>query len=250
MKNVKKTADKNLLSVTKRTVFGKNLKALRQKGQIPANIFGPDFKSLSVNADYREFVNVHRSAKETQIVYVKIGEDEIPVLIKNIQKHPVSDKILHIDFRRIDLKQKIATKVPVRIVGQSTAVTQLGGVLLTQASQLLIEALPQNIPQTLPVEIGIIKEIGQEITVADLPKSSVYEIKDDPKKVIVSVIAHKEESTVAETTTATPDVITAKPEETAQPSTAPESGKTDDKKEKETPPDNKKATPPKKTIVR
>ncbi len=213
MKKTKTVSSKNLLPVNRREIFGKKLNQLRQRDQIPGNVFGPDFKSQSISLAYRDFVKMYRIVKETGIVYLQLGTEEIPVLIKNIQKHPVSDKILHVDLRKIDLKQKITTAVPVKVIGESTAVTQLGGVLLTQSDRLMVEAFPQDIPQAIEVDITLIKEIGKEITVADLTKSTKYVLKEDLKKVIVSVIAHKEESTVAETTTVAPEVITAKPDE-------------------------------------
>lgn len=210
----KKTAtDKILLTATVRKVFGKKLKKLRYEGVIPANIFGPDFKSTAITVSYKDFVKTYRTAKETAVVFIKLDKEEIPVLIKNIQKHPVNDFILHVDLRKIDLKQKVVTEVPVKTIGVSEAVSQKGGVLLIQMNHLQVEALPQDIPHEVEIDISVIKELGKEIKVADLVKSEKYTIKDEPTKVVLSVIAHKEESITPETTAATPEVITEKPAE-------------------------------------
>lgn len=202
--------EKTVLTVTSRTAFGKKLRKLRYTGVIPANIFGPDFKSMAISTPYKDFLKTYRIAKETAVIFLKLDKDEIPVLIKHIQKHPVTDTILHIDFRKIDLKQKVTTEVPVKTIGVSEAVSQKAGVLLIQMNKLLIEALPQDIPQVVEIDISSIKEIGKEIKVSDLVKSDKYIIKDDPTKVVLSVIAHKEESIIPETTAATPEVITEK----------------------------------------
>jgi len=211
MKNQKQ--EKTKLSAQIRTLTGKKAKKLRKQGLIPANIYGPEFKSTSISINFKEFLNTYKIAKETGIVYLQLEKDEIPVLIKHIQKHPVSDEILHVDFRKIDLKKKIETEVPVKVVGTSEAVSQKGGVLLTQSEFLLVEALPEDIPQEIEVDISSIKDIGQEIKVADLKKSDKYVIKTSPEKVVVSVIAHKEESITPETTAAQPEVITKEKEE-------------------------------------
>lgn len=201
-----------------RTVFGKKLKKFRKDGNIPANIFGQDFKSQSVSVTFKDFIKVYKVAKETNVVYLKLEKDELPVLIKNVQRHPVNDNILHVDFRKIDLKQKIQTDVPVKVTGISEAVTQKGGVLLKQTEALTVEALPTDIPQQIEVDITSLKEIGKEIKVSDLPKSDKYEVKDNPDKVLVSVVEHKEEEILPQTTpTVAPEVITAKPEEPASP---------------------------------
>jgi len=201
---------KLLLTVAPRKVFGKKLKQLRKQGQIIGNIYGPDFKSQAVVADFKDFHKVYRIAKETGIVYIQIEKNEIPVLMQNLQKHPITNKILHVDFRKVDLSKKIETEVPVKIIGVSEAVTQKGGVLLTQTGLLKIEARPEDLPPQIEINISILKEINQEIKVADLPKKDTYTINELPDKVIVSVVAHKEETIVPETTTTPPEIITEK----------------------------------------
>jgi large subunit ribosomal protein L25 len=223
MKPKSSSSQKLLLTVTPRTVFGKKLKKMRFDKIIPANIFGPDFKSSAISVPFKDFTHTYKVAKETGVVYLKLDKEEIPVLIKMVQHHPVSNIILHVDFRKIDLKKKIQTEVPVTTIGTSEAVSQKAGILLTQTATLLVEALPEDIPAHIEVDISGLKELGTEIKVADLPKSAKFEIKTPVEKVVVSVVAHKEESTVAETTVAAPEVLTeAKPEEGAEGAVAAE----------------------------
>ena len=228
-KNQSTASNKVELSVELRTILGKKVRAMRREGKIPANIFGVDYESKSITVPSVDFTKAFKIAKETGIVYLNLEKDSIPTLIKLVQRHPVSHDILHVDFRKIDLKQKIETQVPVQTVGTSEAVAQKGAILLTQSPELTIEVLPQDIPQFIEVDISGLKEIGQEIKVSDLPKVATYTIKDDADKVVVSTTAHKEESLVAETATKAPEVITEKaPEEGAEAAPAAEGG--DDKK--------------------
>lgn len=227
MKKLTKSLDKQVLKVEARTLLGKKIKKLRKQGIVPANIFGPEFKSISISVDKKEFIKIYRVARETGVVYLSLGKEEIPCLIKHLQKHPVTDVLLHIDFRKIDLAKKIETDVPVKTIGISEAVTQKGGVLLLQSDNLLVEALPQDIPHTIDVDISAIKELGQEIKVGDIAKSEKYQIKTSPEKVVVSVVAHKEESITPDTATAAPEVLTeAAPEEGEEgAAVTPEAGK-------------------------
>lgn len=234
MTKIKSTTEKLELKAQRRTVFGKKLKKLRHDGLVPANVFGPEFKSVSLSLPFKDFTKTYKTAKETGIVYLAFDKEEIPVLIKQVQRHPVSDTVLHVDFRKVDLKKKIQTEVPIKTVGVSEAVSQKSGVLLTLSENLLVEALPQDIPQAIDVDISSIKELGQEIKVADLSKSSAYEIKTPAEKVVVSVVEHKEESVTPETTTAAPEVIGKAPAEgapvegagpTTETTPAPEAGK-------------------------
>ncbi len=208
MKKMTKLSDKQVLKVENRTLLGKKIKKLRKQGIVPSNIFGPEFKSTSISVDKKEFIKVYRVVRETGVVYLSLGKEEIPCLIKHLQKHPVTDVLLHVDFRKIDLAKKIETNVPVKTIGVSEAVSQKGGVLLLQSENLLVEALPQDIPHTIDIDISTIKELGQEIKVSDIAKSSKYLIKTSPEKVVVSVVAHKEESITPDTATAAPEVLT------------------------------------------
>lgn len=208
--------DKNVklkLNAQKRDIFGKKLKKLRIEGKLPGNIFGPDIDSQSITVDVKEFKRIYRQAKETAVVYINHDKKETPVLIRGVQKHPVNNILLHVDFRKIDLKQKIETKVPVEIAGESPAVEQKGGVLLTHLNEITVEALPDQIPSNITIDISNLNEVGDEIKVADLPKSDKYTIKEEAGKVVISIIEHKEESLVAETTPAEePEILEEKPE--------------------------------------
>ena len=241
MKKSLSSSEKVTLKAELRNVFGKKLNKIRRQGFVPANIFGPDFKSRSISVIYKDLVKTYKMVGETGIVYISLEKEKIPVLIKTIQKHPLSSSLLHIDFRKIDLSKKIETNVPVKTTGVSEAVSQKGGVLLTQSDTLLIEALPEDIPSRIEVDITIIKEIGQEIKVSDLKKSDKYEIKTPAEKVVVAVIAHKEESIVPETAVAAPEIIAEAAKEGAEEAVTPTEG---EKKEKTDKTDKTKETVP------
>lgn len=244
------SSDKLTLIVKLRELTGKKAHKLRKEGLVLANVYGPEFKSQAVSVNLKDFTQTYKTAKETGVVYISLDKQEVPVLIKNVQRHPVTDIILHVDLRKIDLKKKIQTEVPVKVIGVSEAVSQKSGVLLIQSETLLVEALPQDIPHEIEVDIAVIKEIGQEIKVTDLKKSNNYEVKTPIEKVIVSVVAHKEESVTPDTTAAAaPEVITEAPEEGEEapvPGT-PEEAKPEAKgkpaKPEGKPAENKPATP-------
>lgn len=213
MKKAEKKAEQVKLAVEERKVLGKKVKKLRKEGVLPGNIFGTDFKSTAISVKQADFIHVYKIVHETGIVYLQLDKKDVPTLVKHIQRHPIDSSILHIDFRKIDLTQKIETEVPVKVIGTSDAVAHKGGVLLNQSTHLTVEALPQDIPGAIEIDISSLKELGMEIKVKDLPQNKAYTVKTEPEKVIVSVTAHKEESVVAETTAAAaPEVITAKPE--------------------------------------
>ncbi|MBI1872198.1 50S ribosomal protein L25, partial [Candidatus Collierbacteria bacterium] len=106
------------LKLDKRTITGKKVKKLRRQGMVPANIFGKDIKSLAVSAKLTDFQKVYQDAGETQIVTLEVkgDEKERPTLITNVQHNPITNEVLHVDFRQVDLKEKITANIPVELV--------------------------------------------------------------------------------------------------------------------------------------
>jgi large subunit ribosomal protein L25 len=203
----KKGKDKLQLLVEKRKVFGKKLKKLRKQGLLPANIFGQDIKSLAVMLPLKDFKRIFRKAGSTQIVFLQIkgGKEELPILIQNTQEHPTTGFFLHADFRQVSLKKKITTEVPVKFVGESEAVKQNKGVLLTISESLELEAMPGAIPKLIEIPLSSLKELNDEIKVKDIKISGDYSFKDNPQKVIVRIAAHKEET--VESQVAAPETV-------------------------------------------
>lgn len=214
------TSEKIILDAQTRTEVGKKVKSLRKQGLIPANVFGQDFKSQSIKIGLKDFTLAYKQAHETGIIYVNVDKDSIPTLVTSLQRDPLRHSILHIDFRKVNLKQKIETEVPILIVGESEAVHQHGGELITQNDHITIEALPSDIPANIEIDISALKEVGSDIKVSDIAKNAAYTITMEPETVIVSVTAHKEESVVPETAAPETEVIGAEGEEGAEGATA------------------------------
>jgi len=205
--------EKIILKGQVRKIFGKKLKNLRKEEFIPANVFGKDIQSQSISINSKEFIKVYKKIKATGVLYLEIEKETFPVLINSIQKHPITREILHVEFKKVDLTKKTQAEVPVEIIGQSPAVLEKGGVLLTLTQTLLVEALPEKIPQSIKIDVSNLKEVGQEIKVADLPSYSDYQIITEKEKIIVSIVAHKEESSTPEVQTInTPEIINEKKE--------------------------------------
>lgn len=195
-----------VITAQKRDTLGKQVKKLRKAGFVPANIYGKDFESTAITLSLSDFQKVYNAAGETGIVNITIeGEkSEIPTLIRLVQTHPLTESILHAEFRKVNLKQKIEAEVPLEFTGESPAVKQ-GAVVLYQMDVITVEALPANIPSEIVIDISALTEVGQTITVADLPKSEDYEVMNDPEATIVSTTAHKEEELEPDTSTTIPE---------------------------------------------
>lgn len=209
------TKENHQFNVEKRSITGKKVKQLRKKGITPANIYGEDFKSKSIQFPTKDFKKLYKKLGSTQIVYLHLDKESIPALIHVVQTDPVYNTLQHVDFRKVSLSKKIEATVPVKYMGESEAVSHSKGILLTITDKLIVESLPTEIPSVIEVDITALKELDQEIKVKDLKNSTQYVFKEDPEKVIVRITEHKEESTESQVVAPeTVEVTTEKKEET------------------------------------
>lgn len=171
------------LKLQKRDLFGRKVKRLRKEGLVPANIFGKKVKSEAITVDAKEFRNVFEKAGETQIIDL----DGRPVLVSNLQVDPITSDYVHVDFRQVDLTEKITAKVPVEIVGESPAEKQSIGTVVQQLNEIEVEALPADLPEKIEVDSSILTEVDQAVYVKDLKIDSKVTVKTDLESIIVKV---------------------------------------------------------------
>lgn len=176
------------LSVSKRSIFGRRIATLRRQDILPGNIFGKKTESLAIQLPMDKFNSVFKQAGETSIVYLTVDEEKKtrPVLISNLQRHPVTQEPLHVDFHQVDLTEKTTATVPVVLVGESPAEKDQGAVLVQVLSELEVEALPTDLPEKLEIDIATLTEIGQSKAVKDIVvDTEKVTIKAEPEEVVV-----------------------------------------------------------------
>ena len=178
------------LQVQKRELIGKSQNSLRKEGFLPSIIYGHNFEPLPIQIKYSDFEKVFKKAGESTLINLKItspaGEKDEPVVIKDIQKDPVSDKIIHADFYKVNLKEKIKAKVPLVLIGESEAV-KAGGVLLKTVNELEVEALPQDLPHELQIDISRLQNFGDHMLIKDISVSDKVKIEANLEDVVALV---------------------------------------------------------------
>ncbi len=198
------------IEVEPRKITGKKVKQLRRDGLIPANIFGKDIKSVSVQVNLKDFQKAFKEAGETALVDVKVGAETFPSLIHNLQRDPRHDSVIHVDFHKVNLKQKTTAYVPVVLEGESPAAKSGEGLLLQTLNEVEVECLPTDIPQQIVIDAEKLTEVGQTVHVKDLKVDKTkVEIKNDPDEVIVSVQTAEMKEEVVEETPVSPEDVEA-----------------------------------------
>jgi large subunit ribosomal protein L25 len=186
-------ANPNLVAKPRKTL-GRKVKRLRKEGLLPANLYGKKIKSQALELPVAEFLKVYEQEGETGLIDLKIDSQVHPVLIHNLQVHPVTDEPLHVDFRQVSLTEKITAGVPIEIRGEAPAVEQKKGILIQPLNEVEVEALPQDLPDQIEVDISQLTEVDQAITVADLvyDKEKV-KVLTDAGEVVVKINPLEEE---------------------------------------------------------
>lgn len=194
---------------------------VRQAGRIPAVVYGAGADSRSVSVDEAEFLKALRTAGDRiSLVTLKIAGATEPAVLKAIQRHPVNERIAHIDFLRVDLTKKIALDIPVHLEGNSPGV-KLGGVLQQASRDVRIRCLPSAIPTGAVADISKL-EIGDALHARDLKLPEGVELLTPAGDTIVSVTVVRVEEVAAtdaaavpgaEATAAAPEVIGEKERE-------------------------------------
>jgi len=186
------------LKAEKRKILGRKVKNLRQKGILPANLYGRDIKSQALQLNLKEFLNVFNKTGETGLIDLKIDRLQAKtVLASDIQLDPVSDIPLHVDFRQIDLTKKTSVAVPIEIIGEAPAVEHGDGVLIQILQEIEIEALPENLPDHISVDVSGLKEINDAVRVEELKVDKKVTLKVNKNEVIAKIEAPIAEEEIA-----------------------------------------------------
>jgi large subunit ribosomal protein L25 len=189
--------DRVVLKASKRDVSGKQVKALRRSGLLPAVIYGRHVEPLSISMDAHDAGLALAKLTSSSLVTIDVDGTEYPALVREKQRNYVKGTLLHVDFLAVNLSEQIRTNVRVEIAGVSPAVKDLNAVLVTNITTLEVECLPTDLPERFVVDISSLKQVGDGIRVGDVPVSDKVKILTDPEEMIVVTTFAKAEEEVA-----------------------------------------------------
>jgi large subunit ribosomal protein L25 len=189
--------NKKILNADLREISGRKVKKLRQKGLLPANIFGKKIKSESIQVVDKDFKILYKEVGDTGLITLTVGKDEKPVLVHDVQVNPMTDEVIHVNFLQVDLKEKVEAEVPVELIGESPAEKQSLGTVVQYINEVRVEALPTDLPEKFEVDTSELAEVDQAIHVKDLKyDKSKVEVKNDPDEIVVKVEPPQKEEVV------------------------------------------------------
>jgi large subunit ribosomal protein L25 len=181
-------SDRPTIDVEKREEFGsRTSRRLRKTGRVPGVVYGGgDGECISFSADARDLRRVLVGAGA--LIDLKVGGDTKPVIVKDLQQHPVRGELLHIDFLQVRLDEKIQTTVPLVVEGQEEAPgIKEGGVLEVPTHVLNIEALPTEIPEQITADVsGLGMTETMHLSALTPPQGVTF--LDDPEETIIATV--------------------------------------------------------------
>ncbi|MCS7220847.1 MAG: 50S ribosomal protein L25 [Anaerolineae bacterium] len=195
-----------------RSLIGRKVRQLRRQGLVPAVVYGRNTPTLTIQVEENALERVLRRAGFTHLINLQIESDGSPVsamvLVREVQRHPIRRNLLHVDFYRVVMTEKLRVEVPIRLVGEAPVVAT-GAMLIQNLDAIEVECLPADIPEVIQVDVSGLTDPSQSISVADLVVPPKVTVLSDPKAVVVSVAyaAGEEEVEEAEEEMAEPEVM-------------------------------------------
>lgn len=186
--------EKVVLKASKRDVIGKQVKALRREGKLPAVIYGRHVEPIAIALEAHSAGMALSKLTSSSLVTIDVDGTEYPALVRERQRDYIKGVLTHVDFLAVDLNEKIRTIVGLVFVGVSPAVKDLNGVLVHNLERLEVECLPTDLPERITVDIAALKEIGDSIRVRDVVISDNVRILADEDDTIAVVTLIKEEA--------------------------------------------------------
>ncbi|MCL6549048.1 MAG: 50S ribosomal protein L25 [Alicyclobacillus sp.] len=170
-----------------------SLRALRRAGRIPAVLYGRGMEPIKLSVPEKEL-----AGRGLGKAFAKLTVDgrDYDVLVQEVQRHPVTGKLLHVDFHAVDQGQPVDIRLPVHVAGIED-VERRGLVVQQQTREVEVRALPKDTPEYLEVDIRHL-DAGDHLSVADLPLPPGVMLRSDPDEVLVTVLAPRRGADEAE----------------------------------------------------
>lgn len=164
-------------------------KKIRINGFIPAVVYGSGHKNKNIKIKKIDFERAFELAGEFNLIDLIIDEkDPTKVIIKDVQKEIISDKVIHVDFYQVDMTKKITTEIPLNFIGEAKAVKELGGTLVKEMDSLKIKCLPSDLVSHIDVDLSVLNNYDDFIRLEDLKLPKGIELVSETNEMVANVI--------------------------------------------------------------
>ena len=198
------------LKAEKRTVTGKQVRQLRRAGQLPGVVYGYNFEPTAISLDAHSAQKVIPHLTSSSIVNIDLGGKLIPALVREKQKNYIKNLFTHVDFLAVSMTEKIRADVSLHFIGLAPAIKEFSAAIVNNMDSVEVEALANDLPERIDVDLSVLAKIGDSIHVRDLViPAEVTLLTDVDEMVAVATATHEEvvEVVPTEEVVAEPEVI-------------------------------------------
>jgi large subunit ribosomal protein L25 len=184
----------------RRTTGTNSNRRLRREGKIPAIVYGDGKDSVPIHVDRKRLTEqLRKSGGDNAIFLLKLSDtgQERHAMIRDMQLDPITREIVHLDFMRVLMTEKVRVQVAVELVGTAYGVKTEGGVLDFSHREVQVECLPGDIPKSLAADVEGL-HVGDHLSAGDLQLPAGVTLLDEPERVLVSVMHAKAEAAPAD----------------------------------------------------
>ena len=184
------------LNVSTREIKGKKTKSLRRSGITPANMYGHGIDSVPIQVDTKQLKLTLAQAGMTSLISLTIDDSKSAkkVLVRDIQRNPLTDEPLHVDFYQVKMTEKLTADIPLAFVGEAPVLKRKNVSLLHLMDAVHVEALPDALPHNLEVDLSSLEDPDQAIYVKDITISDEVTLLSDPEAMVVKVTETRREA--------------------------------------------------------
>lgn len=186
--------EKVVLKAKKRTVTGKQVSTLRRAGELPAVLYGHNIETVSISLEAHSAGLAIPKLTSSSIVNIELDGKLIPALVREKQKNYIRNELIHVDFQAVSLTEKINAAVTIQFHGVSPAVKHYNAIVVHNMNSLDVEALPNDLPERVEVDLSTLVNVGDTIHVRDLALPEAVTVWNDPDMIVAVATATREES--------------------------------------------------------
>jgi large subunit ribosomal protein L25 len=189
------------LSATTREILGGKVRFLRRQGITPAHLFGHNVESVALQCDTAQLKHVLAQTGQTRLISLKLDKAKKPrnVVVREVQRESCTGELLHVDFYQVSMAEKIRVEVPIVPVGEAPALKLKENFLAHELNSLTVECLPDEIPNSVELDMGSLTEVEQAIRVKDITLDEGITVLNNPEQLVVKISArHVVEEVVEE----------------------------------------------------
>ena len=173
-----------------------DVESLRALGRVPAVFYGKKEASTPISVVAADFVKLFKQAGESSVISLKGDGLEVEALVQDVDIHPVTGKVRHVDFYVFEKGKKIKVEIPLDFTGSAPAIKELGGTLIKVLHTIEVESLPKDLPQRLIVDLAALIDFNSVITAKEIKLPKGVEIVAHADEVVASVAAPRAEEEV------------------------------------------------------